>query len=67
MAKLHFIRWFHEIGITDAPLVGGKNASLGEMYQQLTPRGIKIPNGFAITAMERQLAGQMARKKKAIA
>ncbi len=30
--------------------VGGKNASLGEMYRQLVPKGIKIPNGFAITA-----------------
>jgi len=30
--------------------VGGKNASLGEMYQELTPQGVKVPNGFAITA-----------------
>lgn len=45
-----FIRWFSEIGIADVPLVGGKNASLGEMYRELTPRGIKIPNGFAVTA-----------------
>jgi pyruvate,water dikinase len=44
------IRWFEELDINDVPLVGGKNASLGEMYQQLTPRGILIPNGFAITA-----------------
>ena len=44
------IRWFDQIGIDDIPLVGGKNASLGEMYQQLTPQGVKIPNGFAITA-----------------
>ena len=45
-----YIRWFNEIGIGDVPLVGGKNASLGEMYQQLTPQGIKVPNGFAVTA-----------------
>jgi len=45
-----YIRWFEELGIDDIPLVGGKNASLGEMYQKLTPQGIKIPNGFAITA-----------------
>jgi len=32
------------------PLVGGKNASLGEMYSRLTPKGINVPNGFAITA-----------------
>jgi pyruvate,water dikinase len=50
MVRARFIRWFHEIGIADIPLVGGKNASLGEMYRELTPKGIKIPNGFAITA-----------------
>jgi len=46
----HFIRWFNELTIDDIAIVGGKNASLGEMYQELTPKGIKIPNGFAITA-----------------
>lgn len=45
-----YIRWFEEIRIEDIPLVGGKNASLGEMYHELTPKGIKIPNGFAVTA-----------------
>ena len=45
-----YIRFFSEIGIGDVPLVGGKNASLGEMYQELTPRGIRVPNGFAVTA-----------------
>ena len=45
-----FIRRFDEINIKDIPIVGGKNASLGDMYQELTPKGIKIPNGFAITA-----------------
>jgi pyruvate,water dikinase len=45
-----FILWFNEIGINDVPLVGGKNASLGEMFQQLQGAGIKVPNGFAITA-----------------
>lgn len=45
-----FILWFHEIGIDDVPLVGGKCASLGEMYQQLSRKGVRIPNGFAITA-----------------
>jgi pyruvate, water dikinase len=44
------IRWFSEIGIEDIPLVGGKNASLGEMYRALAPQGVKVPNGFAITA-----------------
>ncbi len=42
--------WFNEIGIEDVPIVGGKNASLGEMFKELTPEGVKIPNGFAITA-----------------
>lgn len=46
----NYIRWFNELTIDDVPLVGGKNASLGEMYRELTPQGIKIPNGFAITA-----------------
>ncbi|HHO69508.1 MAG TPA: phosphoenolpyruvate synthase, partial [Gammaproteobacteria bacterium] len=45
-----YIRWFEELGIGDVPLVGGKNASLGEMYRELTPMGVKVPNGFAVTA-----------------
>jgi len=45
-----YIRWFEEIGIEDVPVVGGKNASLGEMYRKLTAEGVKIPNGFAVTA-----------------
>jgi pyruvate,water dikinase len=44
------IRWFAEVGIDDVPLVGGKNASLGEMYRELAPKGVKVPNGFAVTA-----------------
>ena len=46
----HYIKWFNELGIEDIDLVGGKNASLGEMYQNLIREGIRIPNGFAITA-----------------
>ncbi len=45
-----FILKFSEISIKDIPLVGGKNASLGEMYRRLTPQGILVPNGFAVTA-----------------
>ena len=45
-----FIMWFDEIGIEDVPYVGGKNASLGEMYQNLRKKGVKIPYGFAVTA-----------------
>lgn len=42
--------WFADISIGDIPLVGGKNASLGEMYSQLTKAGVRVPNGFAVTA-----------------
>ena len=45
-----YVRWFSELTIDDIPLVGGKNASLGEMYRELTPQGIRVPNGFAVTA-----------------
>jgi len=44
------ILWFDDILIEDVPLVGGKNASLGEMHQKLTSKGVNVPNGFAITA-----------------
>lgn len=45
-----YIRWFSEIGIDDLPLVGGKNASLGEMHCSLASEGIRVPGGFATTA-----------------
>jgi pyruvate,water dikinase len=41
---------FSEITGGDVPIVGGKNASLGEMYRELRPLGIPVPNGFAVTA-----------------
>lgn len=41
---------FEDVGIADVPLVGGKNASLGEMIQQLATKGINVPQGFATTA-----------------
>lgn len=44
-----FIRWLKDIKITDVDLVGGKNASLGEMFSNLTSRGIQVPDGFAVT------------------
>ncbi len=50
MADQATIMWFKDITIKDVPLVGGKNASLGEMYQKLTPQGARVPNGFAVTA-----------------
>ena len=50
MPTSRYIRFFEEVGIDDVPLVGGKNASLGEMYQKLSDRGVRVPNGFATTA-----------------
>ena len=47
--QAHLIKWFEELSLDDIPLVGGKNASLGEMYRRLIPMGIPVPNGFAIT------------------
>ncbi|MDH4366122.1 MAG: hypothetical protein OEY70_18740, partial [Acidimicrobiia bacterium] len=47
---LQWIRWFADIGIGDVALVGGKNASLGEMRRQLSPIGVPVPDGFAVTA-----------------
>ncbi len=44
------VRWFRELSNSDVALVGGKNASLGELYQQLAPAGVPVPNGFAIIA-----------------
>lgn len=49
-ASLPFIQWFSDITIEDVPRVGGKNASLGEMVRELASKGVKVPNGFAITA-----------------
>ncbi len=45
-----YIRFFKELSLPDVPQVGGKNASLGEMYRHLVPKGINLPNGFATTA-----------------
>ncbi|MFH1170997.1 MAG: phosphoenolpyruvate synthase [bacterium] len=49
------VLWFNELGVNDVPLVGGKNASLGEMHRQLAPKGIVVPNGFATTAFAYRL------------
>ncbi|MFA6475027.1 MAG: phosphoenolpyruvate synthase [Patescibacteria group bacterium] len=47
---MKLILWFKELTIQDVPVVGGKNASLGEMYQKLASQGVRVPNGYAITA-----------------
>ncbi len=44
------VRWFGDIRLSDVALVGGKNASLGELYSVLSAQGVRVPNGFAITA-----------------
>lgn len=44
------ILWFKEVGNDEVELVGGKNASLGEMYRTLAKKGVKVPNGFIVTA-----------------
>ena len=49
-ASVVFVKRFADITIDDVPSVGGKNASLGEMYRELRPDGVNIPDGFAITA-----------------
>jgi pyruvate,water dikinase len=47
---MRFVKWFEEIGAQDVGLVGGKNASLGEMVRNLGSKGVNVPSGFAITA-----------------
>lgn len=49
-STLRYALFFSDIGIGDVPVVGGKNASLGEMYRELTAKGLLVPNGFAVTA-----------------
>jgi pyruvate, water dikinase len=50
MAEQGLVRWFETLSSGDVDLVGGKNASLGEMIQNLSPKGIRVPGGFATTA-----------------
>ncbi len=49
-SKEKLVVWLKEVGMKDVGLVGGKNASLGEMINALTPKGINIPDGFVVTA-----------------
>jgi pyruvate,water dikinase len=50
MSNMTYVRFFEEFGIDDVPIVGGKNASLGEMYRHLGAAGVRVPDGFAVTA-----------------
>ncbi len=61
-----FVLPFSSITIKDIPLVGGKGASLGEMYQKLTPRGVKVPPGFAVTAYAYRYLLKKAKLEKEI-
>src|SRR5579864_1942858 len=45
-----YVRWFNDLRLNDVPLVGGKNASLGELYSTLAAQGVRVPQGFALTA-----------------
>ncbi len=47
---MNYIKFFNQLTIENIPEVGGKNASLGEMYKKLAKKGIRVPNGFATTA-----------------
>src|SRR6266699_2058952 len=50
MGSPDYARWFKDIRARDIASVGGKNASLGEMYSTLSPQGVQVPNGFVLTA-----------------
>ena len=55
MKKLNYILFFNQISLKDISKVGGKNASLGELYNRFNPIGINITNGFAVTASSYRL------------
>ncbi|HEX2355700.1 MAG TPA: PEP/pyruvate-binding domain-containing protein, partial [Micromonosporaceae bacterium] len=44
-----YVRWLSELGTGEVALVGGKNASLGEMIRRLSGAGVRVPGGFATT------------------
>jgi pyruvate, water dikinase len=50
MTVQSYVRWFGDIRLSDVPAVGGKNASLGELYAMLAAEGVRVPEGFALTA-----------------
>jgi pyruvate,water dikinase len=50
MPAQSYIRWFSDIRLSDVPEVGGKTASLGELYAMLAAEGVRVPEGFALTA-----------------
>src|SRR5271168_2818742 len=50
MSAQSHVRWFSNLRLRDVPSVGGKNASLGELYGMLAAEGVRVPEGFALTA-----------------
>jgi pyruvate,water dikinase len=66
MEKSKYMLFFNQIGIDAIDQVGGKNASLGELYNQLMPIGVNIPNGFAITASGYRLFRQKNNLEKSL-
>ena len=50
MATTDYVRWFSDIRLGDVAVVGGKTASLGELYSTLSKQGVRVPNGFALSA-----------------
>ncbi|NVN88306.1 MAG: phosphoenolpyruvate synthase [Rhodopseudomonas sp.] len=50
MPTKDYVRWFSDIRLSDVAQVGGKNASLGELYATLSAEGVRVPNGFALIA-----------------
>lgn len=52
MSAKGYVHWFSDIRLADVPVVGGKNASLGELYSTLSKQGVHVPNGFALTACD---------------
>jgi len=61
-----YIKFFNQLTIKDVPSVGGKNASLGEMYRKLSSKGVRVPNGFATTAYAYNYFLESANIKKEI-
>ena len=49
MSNPPYLKWLHEVELSDIPSVGGKNASLGEMIQNLGKLGVNVPGGFVVT------------------
>ncbi|MFH0854408.1 MAG: phosphoenolpyruvate synthase [bacterium] len=66
LSSSKFIKFFNQVDIGDVPTVGGKNASLGEMYTKLSKKGVRIPFGFATTAFAYHHFLKMAGIKKEI-